>query len=114
MPASNRAMIKKLQGAINNKIKEVGGTPLLYNTTQFFSEQQQRPITMYVVRTVLWDDKRNRNHYIELFKSTSQIQIVLYLRDYWFKLNDWELPTDNETWNEIREKIRQSEEEQDG
>ena len=26
-------------------------------------------------------------------------------RDYWFKLNGWELPTDNETWNKIRAKI---------
>ena len=97
---SNTTMIKKLRGAINGK-----GEKLLYNTSEFFSESQQRPITVYIIKKAMWDEKRHRNKNVEIFHSSSQIQIVLFLRDYWFKLNGWELPTDNEKWNEIRAKI---------
>lgn len=101
---SNLAMIKKLRAAINAK-----GCKLLYNTSEFFSEEQQRPITMYYIKEAVWDEKRGRNKNIELFHSASQIQIVLFLRDYWYKLNNIPLPTDNEKWNKIREKIEEGE-----
>lgn len=97
---SNTVMIKKLRNAINNK-----GEKLLYNTTEFFSDDQNRPITLYIIKKAIWDDKRHRNRNVELFHSASQIQIVLFLRDYWYKLNDLELPVDNEMWNDIRKTI---------
>lgn len=90
-------MIKKLQRAINLR-----GEKLLYNTTQFYSEEQGRPITLYVVKKAVWDTQKNKNMNIELFKSTSQIQIVLFLRDYWYKLNGLEVPDNNELWNEVK------------
>ena len=31
------------------------------------------------------------------------IQILLFLRDYWFEMNGWDIPTDNEMWNEIKQ-----------
>ena len=37
-----------------------------------------------------------------MFKSTSQIQIVLFLRDLWYTVNGKELPQDNEAWNKIK------------
>lgn len=95
-------MIHKLQNAINGK-----GCKLLINKSQFYSESQERPVTVYYVKQAVLDENKRRNHNIELFKSTSEIQIVLYLRDYWFKLNGWELPTDNETWNKVRAKIEE-------
>lgn len=97
---SNTVMIKKLRNAINNK-----GEKLLYNTTEFFSEEQQRPITVYIIKKAVWDDKRHHNRNVQLFQSSSQIQIVLFLRDYWYRLNGLELPVDNEMWNDIRRKI---------
>lgn len=107
MGASNTTMIHKLQNAINRR-----GEKLLFNRSQFYSESQQRPVTIYYVKKAIYDPSRNRNKNVELFHSTSEIQIVLFLRDYWFKINDWELPTDNETWNNIRKKIE--EEQKDG
>lgn len=100
---SNLAMIKKLQIAINMNFDE----KLTYNTTQFWSEQEKRIITMYVIRKAVPRDSegRKKNYYIKLFTVASQLQIVFFLRDYWYKLNEWELPTDNEIWNEVREKI---------
>ena len=103
---SNTTMIKKLRSAINLK-----GERLLYNTSEFFSEEQQRTVTIYTIKKQVWNPKLQKNKNIELFHSTSQIQIVLFLRDYWYQLNGMELPTDNEKWNKIREKIKESRDE---
>lgn len=99
---SNTTMIKKLRSAINLK-----GERLLYNTSEFFSEEQSRTVTIYTIKKQVWNPKLQKNKNIELFHSTSQIQIVLFLRDYWYTLNGMELPTDNEKWNKIREKIKE-------
>lgn len=100
MPASNKQMIKKLQAAINNK-----GLPILYNTIQFYSRTEDRPITMYQVKAVRFNEKTGKNKYTKIFESTSQIQIVLLLRDIWFLINNQELPIDNKMWNNIRQNI---------
>jgi len=98
MPQSNSVMIHKLQQAINQKF----GEKILYNKTQFYSDKQDRPVTMYILKKAVWDDDRKRNRNIELFSTTSQIQTVLFLRDLWYELNEWEVPTDNEEWNEAK------------
>ena len=59
---------------------------------------------MYLVKQAVFDDETGKHKNVELFKSTSQIQIVLFLRDFWFEINGWEIPTDNEQWNAIKEK----------
>ena len=100
MATSNSTMIHKLQRAINGK-----GYRILTNRSQFYSESQDRPVTVYYIKQAIYNTDRNRYQNVELFHSTSEIQIVLFLRDYWFKINNWELPTDNETWNKIRDKI---------
>lgn len=97
MPQSNSTMIHKLQNAINSK-----GEKLLYNKTQWYSETQNRPVTLYSIKKAVLDQDKDKLVNIELFRSTSQIQIVLYLRDYWYELNGWEVPTDNETWNQVK------------
>ncbi len=96
--ASNSTMIHKLQQAINGK-----GEKILYNTSQFYSADQNRPVTIYHVKKAVYDEEKAKTVNVELFKSTSQIQIVLYLRDYWFELNGWEIPQDNNVWNNIKE-----------
>ena len=94
---SNSVMIKKLQTALNRN-----GDKILYSTTQFYSDKQDRPVTMYVVKRAVFDENKGKNMNIELFKSTSQIQVVLYLRDLWYELQGMEVPKNNETWNNIR------------
>lgn len=97
--ASNITNIKKLQRAINSK-----GEKILYTTNQWYSEEQQRPITTYTIKKAVWDPERQRNYNVDLFKANSTIQILLFLRDYWYKLNGMEIPTDNEEWNTIRQR----------
>lgn len=91
-------MIHKLQRAINDKFDQ----KILYNKTQFYSDQQDRPVTLYILKQAVWDEEKERNRNVELYSTTSQIQIVLYLRDLWYELNGWEIPTDNEEWNKAK------------
>lgn len=101
--ASNTVMIHRLQQAINGK-----GGKLLYSTTQFYSEEQNRPITVYHLKQAVYDEEKGKNTNVELFKTTSQIQVVLFLRDFWFDLNGWEIPNDNEQWNQTKLRLAKS------
>jgi len=92
-------MIHKLQTAIN-----MMGYKILYSTSQFYSVQQDRPVTIYAIKQAVWDEEKQKVRSVEMFKSTSQLQIVLFLRDFWYEINGWEVPTDNEMWNEAKEK----------
>ena len=94
----NRNTIKKLQLAINQKF----GEQLLYERRQFYSKQQNRPINRYTIKKTVFNVAKDREETIELFKSSSQIQVILYLRDYWYELNGWEVPMDNPEWNMIK------------
>lgn len=100
--ASNSVNIHKLQRAINAR-----GYKILYSTSQFYSDKQDRPVTMYSIKQAVYDEEKGRNRSVELYKSTSQIQIVLFLRDFWFEINGWEVPKDNEQWNAIKDKQNQ-------
>ena len=97
---SNTVMIKKLQAAINKRF----GARLLVNSNQWYSDKADKAITTWSVKKAVFDESKNKNVNVELFKSTSQIQIVLFLRDLWYELNGWEVPTDNEMWNEVKQK----------
>ena len=97
--ASNSVNIHKLQTALNGK-----GYNILYSTSQFYSVKQDRPITTYQVRQAIVDEETKKSKSVELFKSTSQLQILLFLRDLWYEVNGWEVPTDNEMWNKAKER----------
>ena len=105
--ASNTVSIHKLQSAINSK-----GLKILYSTSQFYSNQQDRPVTVYQLKQAVYDEETRRTHNVDLFKSTSQIQILLYLRDMWYEINGWEVPTDNPMWEDIKRKLKEKEEAQ--
>lgn len=98
MPASNRTMIHRLQNAINQR-----GGKILYEKTQFFSKQQERPVSIYRLSQSMDSPDGKKRHKEKLFESTSMIQLVLYLRDLWFYINGWDIPNDNEEWNKIKE-----------
>lgn len=93
-------MIHTLQHAINKNFNQ----RLLVDKVQFYSTNNDRPITQYVLKLEVWDEGKQKFKKQELFASTSMIQIVLFLRDYWYELNGWEVPTDNEMWNKAKEK----------
>ena len=90
--------IKKLQTAINSK-----GKKILINKSQFYSKSKNKAMTMYIVKEAIWDEDSARFTNVELFSAISPVQIVLFLRDYWYKMNDIPIPTDNEMWEEIKQ-----------
>lgn len=71
----------------------------MYSTTQFYSDKQDRPVTEYHIKQAVWDEEKGKYRNVEIFKSTAQIQILLYLRDMWYTVNGKEVPQDNEVWN---------------
>lgn len=94
------ATIKKLQKAINVNFDQ----KILINKTQFYSDKADSIIELIVIKKAVWDEKKQRVKNVELFSSPSDVQIVLYLRDLWYKLNGWEIPTDNEYWEDVKQK----------
>lgn len=98
--ASNSVMIHKLQQALNMR-----GLRIMYSTSQFYSEQQNRPVTIYHIKQAVWDEEKGKFQNMELFKSTSQVQVVLYLRDLWYDINGKEVPQNNEVWNAKKSRL---------
>ena len=98
--ASNIKTIKKLQMAINTYCD----FKILYQTSQFYSPSQKRPVTKYILRKAVINPETLKNETEEIFSTYSQLQVILYLRDLWYLINGNELPTDNELWQAIKEK----------
>lgn len=90
---NERVLLKRLQTAVNRQF----GVKIVLNTTQFYSDKEDRPINIYSIK------QKVGKGYEELFHSCSLIQMLLFMRDYWHILNKWDLPMDNEMWNNIRE-----------
>ena len=99
MAGSMIVTINKLQKAINSKNGRV-----IINHTQFYSEQSRRAVGMYTIKQAYWNDTKGRTESYELYSSYSQLQTVLFLRDYWYHMNNWKIPEDNEEWIELRNK----------
>ena len=94
-------VVKKLTLALNTK-----GHKLTYSVKQFMGREGE-PHNYYSICQAVWDEEKNKYVNQELYSSTSMVRIVLFLRDMWYKENDWELPTDQEKWNEIREQMKE-------
>jgi len=105
MPRSNKQMVKNLQKAINTTF-DVG---LLVDKVQWYSEKQNRAVTVHKVKILIPEDERvGSTKYKELFSTVSEIQLVLFLRDYWFELNGWDIPHDNPMWEQVKEQYKLS------
>lgn len=102
---SNSDMMRRLQIALNSKDMRI-----LCNRSQFFSEVQNRPVTIYKISQSVWDPSTGKNKHVELFSSASQIQCVLFMRNLWMAINHKPIPTTNalkgaekfqEAWDEF-------------
>ena len=90
--------INKLIQALNRK-----GYMLMYEKGQFMGVEGQ-PHNIYTIQQAKWLPEKGKYGKVAIYKSTSTVRIVLFLRDTWYRENGEELPTDNQMWNEIREK----------
>lgn len=99
MAGSMIQTINKLQKAINAKNGRI-----IINHTQFYSEQSKRAIGLYTIKQAYWNEEKRRTESYEIYSSYSQLQTVLFLRDYWYNMNHWKIPDDNKEWIAMREK----------
>lgn len=88
MPRSNLDMIYKLQYALN-----AHNMRIILSRSQFFSEQQNRPVTIYKISQSRLTETKSQH--IELFSTASQIQVVLFLRNLWYAYNGNPIPPTN-------------------
>ena len=96
-----RTVMKKLQTAINQKF----GEKLLLTTTQWYNSSTDQVRDMLILKKSVYDAEKDRYIPVEVFRTASNIQMVLFMRDYWFMLNGWELPSSgNPMWEELKEK----------
>lgn len=93
---------KRLITALNSK-----GYKMTMSTKQFIGTEGQ-PHNYYTICNAEWNEDINKYLNKELYSTTSMVRIVLYLRDTWYLCNGWELPTDQDKWNTIREDINYS------
>lgn len=91
---------KKLIMALNCR-----GYKLTLSTKQFIGKEGQ-PHNMYSISRAMWNEEKHRYSHEEIYSTTSMVRITLFLRDMWFEEKGWELPTDQEAWNRIREELR--------
>ena len=103
MATSFKTMINKLQRACNERFD----ARLLYNKTQVYSTKANKPVTFLCIRQAVMDPETGKTKNIELFNTTSEVQIVKFLRDYWYELNGWEVPKDDKEWEEQKRKYQQ-------
>lgn len=94
---------KKLQTAS----RKLFGVKLLIDQRQWYHKDKDMAVTAYTLYQVDEDKKPSK---IKLFQTYSQVQLVLFMRDLWYELNGWEVPTDNEIWEEIKRKYGEKQE----
>lgn len=98
-------LTKKIRTLIN-AIYQVHGIKLTLNTQQWYTPIDNRRLTAFILKQQIYDEEKDKNVQIELFKAFGHVDIMLYLRDMWYELNGQALPTDNKKWNEKRKEIK--------
>lgn len=89
---------RKLQTAC----KKLFGIKLLIDQKQWYHKDRDTAITVYTLYQVVIDEQKSSK--IKLFQTYSQVQLVLFMRDFWYMLNGWEIPHDNPIWEGIKQK----------
>lgn len=79
--ANLNSIMRKLQKAILST-----GLVIKIGTTQFYSPEQQRMITMYILSTPVFYQNKNgewKTNDYEILRTASQIDVVNCLNDIW-------------------------------
>ncbi len=91
--------IKKLQQAL-----QFEGELILITTSQFYSIDKHKTVTRYHIKKQIQSGEKNKSTQVELFSACSQIQITLFLRDYYYEIKGYEIPHDNPIWEAAKAK----------
>lgn len=86
-------------------IRQKSGIKLLITKKEWFSEQKQVLMPYYIISQHHYDPKTKKTTQEELFKAGNKVKVLLFLRDYWYTLNNWEIPR-GEFWDEKEERYK--------
>lgn len=92
----------KTANRLRTAIKQRFGVNIMLCTNQWYSKDKERPVTCYILKEATWDSEVGKYVNNELYRAYSTVRITLFLRDYWYELNGWEVPTDNAMWEEVK------------
>lgn len=98
---------KKLQLAINKTFDK----KVLLCISQWYSDKKKITMNVYSIKEVTTDESGKKKT-VELFHTYSVVQLVLFLRDYWYELNGLEVPTDDKIWQENKAKYARKQQQQ--
>lgn len=90
---------RKLTRALNTRDYN-----LTLNAKQFIGKDGN-PHHYYTICKGVYNPDRGRYDHTEIYGTASMVRIVLFLRDMWYRENDWPLPMDQPLWNTIREEL---------
>lgn len=82
-----KRMIFNLQRGLNAR-----GYKILVGRSQFYSEEAKVPITCHRVSFAKWNEEKQQNENVEIFKTYKEIFLVFFLRNLWYFVNDKEIP----------------------
>lgn len=91
--------IRTLQKALIHE-----GELIMITTSQFYSVDKHKVVTRYHIKQQVQSEQRNKSSMVELFSSCSQIQITLFLRDYYYEVTGQPVPHDNPIWEAAKAK----------
>lgn len=94
---------------LQNACKKVFGVKLLIDQRQWYHKDRDTALTVYTLYQAMIDENDKRSK-VKLFQTYSQVQLVLFMRDFWYNLNGWEIPTNNKVWEGIKQKYGEKEE----
>lgn len=103
MAGNYMATILKLQKALNTD-----GDRILFSRSQFYSVEQNRAITMFIISRAAVDAETRKTKNIELFKSARLVYCLFFIRNLWFLRKGRDIPKSNiesfdKIWDEYLE-----------
>ena len=97
---------------LQNACKKQYGEKLLIDQKQWYHYDKETTVTVYTLFKATGE--KGKSGKVKLFQTYSQVQLVLFLRDYWYELNGWEIPHDNEKWEEIKREYGETKQTESG
>lgn len=58
-----------------------------FNQNQFYSSEKHKPIHIYSIKFVVYNEEKYKNDYIEVYKTGVQLFMVFFMRNLWYSLN---------------------------
>ena len=90
---------KKFVKALNSR-----GYCVTYGSREFMAKDNKIH-NMNMLYLVQWNEEKQKYESMPLYSTPSLVRLVMYLRDFWFIINDMELPDDQLLWNELRGRL---------